>query len=383
MRTAIVGVVLLVLGGIAVAVGILPLADAAAVWARVWPVLLFVVAITIVAELAAEAGVFGWLASRVAGWARGRAWLLLLLVAVFAAIGTIFFSLDTTAVLLTPVVVGLARRSGLNPLPFALITVWLANTASLLLPVSNLTNLLAAGRIDGGVAGFVSHTWAPAIVAIVVPVAVVLVVYHRQLPVRFEVPSAEPIVDRTLFAACAVVVALLLPALVSGVPVWMPASAAAVLLCGVFAVRRRRALRLALVPWSLLLFALGLFVCMAALTELGLNAVIAQASGGGQDPLELMRLAGVSAIGGNAVNNLPAFLALEPVAQSPVRLTALLIGVNAGVLVTPWASLATLLWHQRLHRLGVEISWARYALLGAVVAPLTVGLAALGLAVTS
>jgi len=57
-----------------------------------------------------------------------------------------------------------------------------------------------------------------------------------------------------------------------------------------------------------------------------------------------------------------------------------LIGVNAGVLVTPWASLATLLWHQRLRRLDVEVSWSRYALLGVVVAPITVAFAAFALA---
>jgi arsenical pump membrane protein len=63
-----------------------------------------------------------------------------------------------------------------------------------------------------------------------------------------------------------------------------------------------------------------------------------------------------------------------------VRLVALLIGVNAGPLITPWASLATLLWHQRLTALGVTISWRQYALLGAVAVVPTVGGAVLALA---
>jgi Na+/H+ antiporter NhaD/arsenite permease-like protein len=63
-----------------------------------------------------------------------------------------------------------------------------------------------------------------------------------------------------------------------------------------------------------------------------------------------------------------------------VRLAALLIGVNAGPLITPWASLATLLWHSRLQTLGVEVRWSRYLLLGLVAAPLTVVLATIGLA---
>ena len=107
------------------------------------------------------------------------------------------------------------------------------------------------------------------------------------------------------------------------------------------------------------------------------------AAGTGNDPLSLLRLAGAGLLGANAIDNLPAYLALEPVASTPVRMVALLIGVNAGPLITPWASLATLLWHERLSSLGVEISWRRYLLLGLIVAPVTVVLATLALAVTA
>jgi len=53
----------------------------------------------------------------------------------------------------------------------------------------------------------------------------------------------------------------------------------------------------------------------------------------------------LAALGADVVDNLPGHLALEPAADgSPLRLAALLAGVDAGPLVTPWASLATLLW---------------------------------------
>jgi arsenical pump membrane protein len=58
VRTAILGAALLLLGGVAIATGILPTVDALAIGARVWPILLFVVAITVVTELAAEARLF-------------------------------------------------------------------------------------------------------------------------------------------------------------------------------------------------------------------------------------------------------------------------------------------------------------------------------------
>jgi Na+/H+ antiporter NhaD/arsenite permease-like protein len=54
--------------------------------------------------------------------------------------------------------------------------------------------------------------------------------------------------------------------------------------------------------------------------------------------------------------------------------------VNLGPLITPWASLATLLWHHRIVRLGVTISWPRFMLWGVVVAVPTVAIAALALA---
>ncbi len=103
---------------------------------------------------------------------RGRSILLWLLLALFATLSTVFLSLDTTAVLLTPVVVTVARQAGLPVLPFALTTVWLANTASLLLPISNLTNLLAQHNLGGiSPAQFAQLMWAPSVAAVLVPLA--------------------------------------------------------------------------------------------------------------------------------------------------------------------------------------------------------------------
>jgi arsenical pump membrane protein len=376
VRTALIGAALLVVGAVFVATGALPLADLGVLAERVWPILLFVVAITVVTELASEAGLFTWIAERAAGLGRGRTWALWLATVVLACLCTVFLSLDTTAVLLTPVVVVLARHCGLPPLPFALTTVWLANTASLLLPVSNLTNLLAEHELGGlGPVGFAALTAAPALVAIAVPVLAILVIHRRDLLTRYVAGPPSAPVDRVLLVGSAVVVGLLVPALVSGVEVWIPALAAAVVLAVLTAVRRPRVLRLGLLPWQLVVFASGLFVVMEAAQSLGLTAVMAAVAGQGDGAAALFRLAGVATLSANAVDNLPAYLALEPVAGSPERLVAVLVGVNAGPLITPWASLATLLWHERLVSMDVRIRWSRYVLLGLVVAPLTVGLA--------
>ena len=138
---------LLVVGLIFVATGLLPHHEASATIRRILPLLLFLGSIVVLAELTAGAGVFDVIAVRVAGLARGHYPALFVLCVFFAAATTTVLNLDTTAVLLTPVMLALARKAGIAVIPLAMTTVWLANTASLLLPVSNLTNLLAANRV--------------------------------------------------------------------------------------------------------------------------------------------------------------------------------------------------------------------------------------------
>lgn len=371
---------LLLLGAaVVVATGVLPWGDVRSLIERVAPVLAFVVGITVVAELASDAGVFTVLAERLAAWGRGRVWVLWVLVIALAVVCTAFLSLDTTAVLVTPVVVVLAIHVGVSPIPFALATVWLANTASLFLPVSNLTNLLAARSFEGGPVQFLGLVWAPALVGVVVSVVILSFVYRALLVGRYHTPEPTPVQDRPLLVFCAIVVVLLLPMLVSGIEVALVAGVAAVLLLGAFAVRRRGSVKVSLVPWQALGIALALFVLVEAAHAHGIEDVLAAVSGSGDDPLSLLHLSAVAALSANGINNLPAYLVLEPQADSPLRLVALLIGVNLGPLVSPWASLATLLWHQRLTALGVTISWLRFAALGLVAVAVTVPLATLAL----
>lgn len=390
MRLAIIGLVLLVAGGITVATGVLPWQEVAVLVDRVAPILGFVVAMTVVTELVSEAGAFHWIARHVRGWGRGRSVLLWLLLALLATLSTVFLSLDTTAVLLTPVVVTVARQAGLPVLPFALTTVWLANTASLLLPISNLTNLLAQHSLGGiSPAEFAKLMWAPSLAAIVVPLAFVAVVFRRELRKSYALESSRPAQplpsaagpDKVLLVGSAVVLLMLLPALISGVPIWIPAGAAALVLVVMFAIRRPKVLKVTLIPWSLLLFTCGLFLVVEATQYLGASLLLGQIAGEGSGFVELLRLAMTGALGSNVVNNLPAYLLAEPLAGSPLRMAALLVGVNAGPLITPWASLATLLWHDRLMRMNVLIKWKGYAVFGLMVAPLTILAAVAALAV--
>ncbi|WP_456824161.1 SLC13 family permease [Cellulomonas sp. P5_E12] len=371
---------------LAVVTGALPADDARALAERTLPVLVFVAGLTVVAEMCAGAGLFdaaAGLASRVAG---GHRWALWGLVVLLAVVSTAVLSLDTTAVLLTPVVIALARRTHTPPLPFALAVLALANTASLVLPVSNLTNLLADHTLRAAGVGYLGLMWAPALAAVVVTVAVLAVRDRRSLHGGYDVHPPRAVRDRVLLAVCAVAVGVLAVAFVLGAPTAPTAVAVAVALLAATLLRHQRLPVAArdLVPWRTLLVVLGLFVVVETAHAHGLGTVLAHAAGTGSTAGDLLRVAAVGALASNAINNLPAYLALEPaVAADPLRVAALLIGTGVGPLITPWGSLATVLWWQRCRTVLLDVPAGTIVRQGLLLAPLAVVAATAALVATS
>jgi arsenical pump membrane protein len=341
---------------------------------RVLPILGFLICITVVADLADGIGVFATIARATSRLARGSVFGLWLLVVMVAVLSTSVLSLDTTAVLLTPVVLALARQLDLDPGLFAYTTVWLANTASLILPVSNLTNLLAISVLpDYDSLDFAALMWPAALAGVVVPVLVLAVIFRRSLRGRYLRGTSERAPDRPLLVLAMLVCGLLGPAFLLGYPVVVPAAIGAVVLVAACLVRARSLLTWRLIPWQLVLGVSVLFLLVQVAHDHGLGRLLAEAAGHGEGWTALLKFSGLGAGGANLLDNLPSYLALEPTAEgSPVRLAALLVGVNAGPLITPWASLATLLWAGRCRTAGVEVSWRRFAMRGLVAAPLVV-----------
>lgn len=366
-------VALLVVGVACVATGLLPAGQAEATVRRILPLLLFLGTVIVLAELTAEAEVFDVIAARLAILAGGNYLALFLLCVAFASITTITLNLDTTAVLLTPVMLALAAKVDIAAVPLAMTTVWLANTASLLLPVSNLTNLLAADRLALAPPRFVLRMWAPALVSIAVTVVALWLFYWRRGrrgADRYITPRPHTPRQRPLFVVAALACLLFITGILVGVPLGLASSVSAGLVVVAFAVRGRSSLRLALVPWRLLVFVTGLFLVVQTISRHGLATAVHTLIGADSGPVGAFRAAATGAGLSNVLNNLPAYVAGEAVIPVPNldQLLALLVGTNVGPIVTPWASLATLLWHERCRARGVEIPMRRFLLTGATLA---------------
>src|SRR3954469_7471013 len=151
-----------------VATGVLSVDDARDAASDLSPTLGFLAALLLLADGCRRAGLFDALGAAMAAGARGRPRRLLALVFLVAAGTTAVLSLDATVVLLTPVVFATAARLRASARPHVYACSHLANSASLLLPVSNLTNLLAFHQSHLSFIRFAALMTAPWLVALAV-----------------------------------------------------------------------------------------------------------------------------------------------------------------------------------------------------------------------
>ncbi|MGA8521200.1 MAG: SLC13 family permease, partial [Pseudonocardiaceae bacterium] len=154
--------------GLAVALGVVRPADALTQLRELGPTLGFLAAVLVLAHLAEVERVFRWLGDRLASVSGDRPRRLLLVVFASAAVTTAVLSLDATVMLLTPVVFGTTARLRLRAKPHVYACTHLANSASTLLPVSNLTNLLAFNASGLSFLGFAALMTGPWLASIAV-----------------------------------------------------------------------------------------------------------------------------------------------------------------------------------------------------------------------
>ena len=407
--------------GIVIAIGAVSPHSAWSEVTALAPTVGFLAAVLVLAQLCADDGLFaaaGAAMARVAGKAdasRGRR--LLAAVFVVAALTTAVLSLDATVVLLTPVVLATTVRAGVRDRPHVYACAHLSNSASLLLPVSNLTNLLAfsaSGLTFGRFAGLMAVPWAAA-------VGTEYVVFRRffagdldgepsgssepnesrelslpsaaqgsagpgkvaesselsasQDPSESSMPE-DPIAvpTFTVIVVAATLAGFALTSLAGVNPAWA-AFGGVVVLGGRALVRRRTTVREmagAAAPFFLA-FVLALGIVVKAATGDGIGARVGDLLPHGSSLLPLLGTACVAAVLANVVNNLPATLVLLPAAAhlGPATLLAVLLGVNLGPNLTYVGSLATLLWRRVLTSHGEQVSLATYTRLGLIAVPAT------------
>lgn len=376
--------------------GVVSLDQAIAALVTQWNLFLFFLGLMLVSGLADAAGFFDAAGALAIGAARGSGRLLLLSVFGVGAVITAFLSNDATALILTPVVYAVATRLRLAPLPYLFATTFVADTASMTLPVSNPINILVTGRANIGLAPYAWHLLPASALAIALNTALFLVVFRRETSRRFDADwraaLAEAMQDRQLFRLTSVGLAVVAAAYLGASALRLPLGAVAVAGAFGLAVLALLARNLqvdrvrAHVGLSLFVYVAGLLVVVRGIEVAGLTtAAVGWLTALPHSSLGAVASGVVSAaIGANLINNVPATLVLlsGPSGRPLPFLAGVLAGADLGPNLTPVGSLSTMLWLIIVRRHGVEVSSIQYLKLGVLVTPLLLLAAALAIAAT-
>ncbi|MGU3651283.1 SLC13 family permease [Mycolicibacterium sp. A43C] len=376
--------VALAAAGLVVGTGAVSLAAATDEVTELAPVVGFLAAVLVLARLCDDVGLFhaaGVMMARATAGGQNR-----LLASVFgiSAVVTAVLSLDATVVLLTPVVLATARALTVPARPHAYATAHLANSASLLLPVSNLTNLLAFSAAGLTFLHFAAAMTLPWIAAIAVEFVLLRWLFAKDLRVVPQHDAPDEPLRVPIFAMIVVGLTLAgfaVTSLVGLSPAWAALAGAVVLGVRALLTRRTTVRKIVMaldIPF--LAFVLCLGIVVAAVMHNGLESAMHRVMPSGQGLPALLAIAAVAAVLSNVVNNLPAVLVMLPLATpiGPAAVLAVLIGVNVGPNLTYVGSLANLLWRSVVRR-DMKAGFGEFSRIGLVTTPAVLVAAVLGL----
>jgi len=230
-----------------------------------------------------------------------------------------FVNLDVAVTVAMPVALRIVRRTGASAGSLALAVAATANASSILLPTSNVTNLLVIDRTPLGVLAYARDSWLPWLFVVALAVAA--------LTLALGHPRAEEPVPGGASSALSLRPALDL------VPMFLAATGIRALLSGGFTL-----------PGS---FA----------EQVGLGSLLAA-----------------------GLNNLPAAAGIH-VASAPAAWPAVLaMAIGPNLLLT--GSVATVICRRMAREAGTDLDPVRFSLVGLALTPLLLGAAFLGLRVT-
>ena len=353
------------LGGAALSV---VFADRAAAQAftHTWPPFVLVTGLLLIGVVANADGVFTAAASLL-GRLTNRELPLYVAAMTLVAVVTVFLNLDTSVAFLTPMLVLVGRQRGMGEQRLLYGCVFMSNAASLLLPGSNLTNLLILQdeHVSGTV--FLARMLAPWIASVLVTLVVVAIAFRGKS--RATGHSTNPPVVGAVRPLSLIGILLAVVLMLALPDAALPVLAVGIVLAAVRLSQRRTELRPIRESVDVISLA-GIFLLAVAL------GTVARAW---SYPGELMRhtnsvaTAVIGAIASVSVNNLPAAVLLG--SRLPTHARSLLLGLDIGPNLAVTGSLSALIWWQAARSVGARPSARRYSAVGLVLVPLTLAAA--------
>jgi len=380
--TAIIGAI------IALLLGIVSVSDIWIVTDIVWDATLAFIGIIILSMVLDEIGFFEWCAIKMAKLSKGNGHLMFVYALLLGAFVSALFANDGAALILTPILLAKMRILKLNAksiLAFLLAGGFIADSASLPFVFSNLTNIVTANYFSIGFAEYSANMFIPFIVSVVVSILVLWLILRKDIPQRIDInllkDENEVLKSKVLFQFSWFFLALLIVGYfvgdLYGLPVSLFALGGGLLFLAISSYMKTTSATKIIkeAPWQVVWFSIGLYIVVYGLKNAGLTdylTIVLQDLATRGDAIAIVGTGFIAAILSAIMNNMPTVMIMD-IALADVGNQALayanIIGCNLGPKMTPFGSLATLLWLHVLSQKGVKIGFWQYSKFGLIVTP--------------
>ncbi|RXJ91109.1 arsenical efflux pump membrane protein ArsB [Arcobacter sp. CECT 8983] len=380
--TAVIGAIVALIAGVVSFEDVLVVSDI------VWDATLAFIGIIILSMVLDEIGFFEWCAIKMAKLSCGNGHLMFVYALLLGSFVSALFANDGAALILTPILLAKMRILKLNAktiLAFLLAGGFISDSASLPFVFSNLTNIVTANYFDIGFLEYLSRMFVPYVVSTVVTISFLWAFLRKDIPREIDVSLLknpdEVLKNRTLFKFSWVFLALLLVGYFVGDNYDLPVSVFALggglifLAIASYTKSARAWLTIKTAPWQVVWFSIGLYIVVYGLKNAGLTdylTTILQDLVQRGDVIAILGTGFISAFLSAIMNNMPTVMIMDIALTDIPNQTlayANIIGCNLGPKMTPFGSLATLLWLHVLSQKGVKIGFWQYSKFGLIVTP--------------
>ncbi len=380
--TAIIGAI------VALLIGVVTISDIWVVVNIVWDATLAFIGIIVLSMVLDEIGFFDWCAIKIAKFSKGRGSLMFIYSLLLGSFVSALFANDGAALILTPILLAKMRILKLNSkniLAFLLAGGFISDSASLPFVFSNLTNIVTANYFHIGFTEYLKNMFIPFIASVVISIIFLWLFLRKDIPDRVDINLLQDanmvLKNRTLFIFSWLFLILLILGYFIGDRYNLPISFFALgggvifLLIANYSksINAKKIIQNA--PWHIVWFSIGLYIVVYGLKNAGLTdylSILLKDLAGRGDTIAIVGTGFISAIISAIMNNMPTIMIMD-ISIHDIGNSALIyaniIGSNLGPKMTPFGSLATLLWLHVLAKKGIKIGFWEYSKFGLLITP--------------
>jgi len=360
-----------------------------------WNVIFLLLGMMIIVGILQQSGVFEYLAIWAAKRARGRPFLIMVMLVVITAVLSAFLDNVTTVLLVAPVTLLICDRLGTSPLPFLIAEVMASNIGGTSTLIGDPPNIIIASR--GGLTfnDFIVNLAPIVAVLLAVFVGLCWLMFRKQLHYDaarvtrvMALNEREAIRDVPLLIKSLTVLGLVLAGFVLHSVIHIEPAIVALLGAGLLILITRLETRkiFADVEWETLLFFAGLFIMVGSLVNLGIMDMVGEAAVEAVGTNYFGAATGVlvgSAVFSGIVDNIPYVATLAPLTNDLVQAGgeaakplwwALALGADLGGNATAIGASANVVVLGIAMRNGHPISFWTFTKYGLLVTAITIAL---------